>query len=152
MKQLIFILFILFGFNLAVSAQQNKQPTPAEVAKKNVDDLTKRLRLNDTQKSVIYRFTFAQAKEQSEMIKRQEAGTSRDDDGDKYYKIQNETNANIRNVLKDDQKAEFDKIIEERLRGITTESKKKKKGKQLEPEGDINGLLTKPDTTKVEQL
>lgn len=151
MKRLILILSILVAFNSIGRAQQNKMPTPAEVAKKNVDDLTKRLKLNDTQKSVIFRFTYAQAKEQAEMIKRQQAGTPKDDDADKYYKIQNETNASIRNVLKDDQKAEFDKVIEERLRGITPESKKRRKGKEPEVEGDIRGLLLKPDTTKSNQ-
>ena len=152
MNKIIVTVFIILGFHVVTYAQQNKFPTPAEVAKKNVDDLDERLKLNDTQKSVIFRFTFAQAKEQSEMIKRQQAGTARDDDADKYYKIQNETNASIKAVLKGTQKTEFDKIIEERLRGITTESKKKKKGKQLEAAGDINGLLLKPDTTKINQF
>ncbi|MET4081222.1 protein CpxP [Pedobacter sp. UYP30] len=147
MRQLILILFALIGFGLTTQAQQ-KPPTPAETAKKNVDDLNSRLKLNDTQKSVIYRFTYAQAKEQAEMIKRQQTGTPRDDDADQYYKIQNETNANIREVLKGDQKTEFDKVIEERLRGITPASKKRKKGKEPEVEGDIKGLLIKPDTIK----
>ncbi|MGY3054454.1 protein CpxP [Pedobacter sp. UYEF25] len=147
MKRLILILFAVILLGLTTQAQQ-KMPTPAETAKKNVDDLTTRLKLNDTQKSVIYRFTYAQAKEQSEMIKRQQAGTPKDDDADKYYKIQNETNANIRDVLKGDQKTEFDKVIEERLRGITPDSKKRKKGKEPEVEGDIRGLLIKPDSVK----
>ena len=53
MKQVIFILFILVGISGLANAQQNKVPTPDEIAKKNVDDLDKRLKLNDTQKSVI---------------------------------------------------------------------------------------------------
>lgn len=139
---------MIVGCGLTLKAQQNKLPTPAETAKKNVDDLSARLKLNETQKSVIYRFTFAQAKVQSEMIKRQQAGNPRDDDADNYYKIQNETNDNIREVLKDDQKIEFNKVIEERLRGITSASKKRKKGKEPEVVGDIRGLLIKADTIK----
>lgn len=148
MRRLIFILFMIVGCALTLKAQQNKLPTPAETAKKNVDDLSARLKLNETQKSVIYRFTFAQAKVQSEMIKRQQAGNPRDDDADNYYKIQNETNDNIREVLKDVQKIEFNKVIEERLRGITSASKKRKKGKEPEVVGDIRGLLIKADTIK----
>lgn len=147
MRRLILVVATLLTFGLTTYAQQ-KTPTPAEIAKKNVDDLNKRLKLNETQQSVIYRLTYAQVKEQSEMIKRQQAGTPRDDDADKYYKIQNETNASIRELLKGDQKTEFDKVIEERLRGITPESKKRKKGKEPEVEGDIRGLLIKPDSIK----
>lgn len=147
MRRLIFILLALLGVGFTTHAQQ-KMPTPAEIAKKNADELGKRLKLNDTQKAVIYRYTFAQAKEQSEMIKRQQAGTPRDDDADKYYKVQNETNANIREMLKDDQKIEFDRILEERVRGITPDSKKRKKSKEPEVEGDIRGLLIKPDSIK----
>ncbi|WP_316738000.1 hypothetical protein [Pedobacter aquatilis] len=143
MKKLIFLFLIVLGINTLAKAQQNKMPTPTEIAKKNVEDLDKKLKLNDTQKSIIYSLTFTQAKEQAELIKRQQAGTSREEDADKYYKMQNETTKNIRNVLKGDQQKQFDKVIEERLSGKS--SKKKKKGED-EVEGDINGLLlAKPE-------
>jgi len=134
---------MVIGIGTLANAQQNKMPTPTEIAKKNVEDLDKKLKLNDTQKSIIYSLTYTQAKEQADLIKRQQAGTSREEDADKYYKLQNETTKNIRNVLKGDQQKQYDKIIEERLSGKS--NKKKKKGEE-EVEGDINGLLlAKPE-------
>ncbi|WP_231460580.1 MULTISPECIES: hypothetical protein [unclassified Pedobacter] len=143
MKKVIFLFLIAIGISNLAKAQQNKMPTPTEIAKKNVEDLDKKLKLNDTQKSIIYSLTFNQAKEQAELIKRQQAGTSREEDADKYFKMQNETTKSIRNVLKGDQPKQYDKIIEERLSGKS--NKKKKKGEE-EVEGDINGLLlAKPE-------
>jgi len=142
MKQVIFLFLLIIGTSTLLFAQQNKMPTSAEIAKKNVEDLDKKLKLNDTQKSIIYSLTYNQAKEQSELVKRQQAGTSREDDVDKFYKLQNETSKGIRNVLKGDQQTQYDKIIEERLSGKS--NKKKKKGEE-EVEGDINGLLLKPE-------
>ncbi|MGO4876147.1 hypothetical protein ACEN2P_06075 [Pedobacter psychrotolerans] len=153
MKRVIFLLFILVGISGLVNAQQNKVPTPDEIAKKNVDDLDKRLKLNDTQKSVIYRFTFNQAKEQADLIKRQQAGNSHEDDVDKFYKLQNETSKNIRNVLKGEQQAEYDKVIEERLSGKSAKgkNKKKKKSDEEEVQGDIKGLLSAPPLEQQKQ-
>lgn len=143
MKKVIFLFLIVIGINSLAGAQQNKVPTPTEIAKKNVEDLDKKLKLNDTQKSIIYSLTFNQAKEQADLVKRQQAGNSREDDADKYYKLQNQTSKNIRDVLKGDQQTKYDKIIEERLSGKS--NKKKKKGEEEEIEGDINGLLIKPE-------
>lgn len=143
MKKTIFLFLMVIGISTLANAQQNKMPTPSEIAKKNVEDLDKKLKLNDTQKSIIYSLTYTQAKEQADLIKRQQAGTSREEDADKYYKLQNETTKSIRNVLKGDQQKQYDKVIEERLSGKS--NKKKKKGEE-EVEGDINGLLlAKPE-------
>jgi len=143
MKKVIFLFLIVIGINSLATAQQNKVPTPTEIAKKNVEDLDKKLKLNDTQKSIIYSLTFNQTKEQADLVKRQQAGNSREDDADKYYKLQNQTSKAIREVLKGDQQTKYDKIIEERLSGKS--NKKKKKGEEEEVEGDINGLLIKPE-------
>ncbi|MGN7987499.1 hypothetical protein ACTJKC_09170 [Pedobacter sp. 22226] len=153
MKRLVILFLIVVGVNGMVSAQQNKMPTPTEIAQKNVDDLDKRLKLNATQKSVIYSFTFNQAKEQADLIKRQQAGNSREEDVDKFYKLQNETTKNIRNVLRPEQQTEYDKVIEERLsgKGLKGKNKKKKKGEEEEVESDIKGLLSAPPVEKQNQ-
>jgi len=142
MKKVIVLFLMVVGFATLSMAQQ-KAPTPTEIAKKNVEDLDKKLKLNDTQKSIIYSLTYNQAKEQSDLVKRQQAGHTKEDDVDKYYKMQNETSKSIRNVLKGEQQAKYDKIIEDRLSGKA--NKKKKKGEEEEVEGDINGLLLKPE-------
>ena len=151
MKRIVFLCLVIMGMSGLVKAQQNKIPTPDEIAKKNVEDLDKKLKLNDTQKSVIYRFTFSQAKEQAELMKRQQAGTSRENDVDKFYKLQNETSVNIRNVLKGDQQEKYDRVIEDRLSGKSQKGKKKKKGEEEEVESDIKGLLSAPPLEKQKQ-
>ncbi|MFD2584093.1 hypothetical protein ACFSR6_16440 [Pedobacter vanadiisoli] len=151
MKRLVILFLIVVSVNGLVRAQQNKMPTPTEIAQKNVEDLDKRLKLNGTQKSVIYSFTYNQAKEQAELIKRQQAGNSREEDVDKFYKLQNETTKNIRNVLRPEQQLEYDKVIEERLSGKSPKSKKKKKGEEEEVQSDIKGLLSAPPVEKQNQ-
>lgn len=151
MKRLVILFLVVVSVNGLVRAQQNKMPTPTEIAQKNVEDLDKRLKLNGTQKSVIYSFTYNQAKEQAELIKRQQAGNSREEDVDKFYKLQNETTKNIRNVLRPEQQLEYDKVIEERLSGKSPKSKKKKKGEEEEVQSDIKGLLSAPPVEKQNQ-
>jgi protein CpxP len=146
MKKYILIALVLLSTNLLVKAQQNKMPTAQEMTSKNVDELEKRLKLSPTQKSVIYTYIFDMSKQQLDLIKRQQAGTSKEDDVTKFYKVQNETNDNIRTILKGDQLPEFEKVLEERLSGISGK-KKKKKGKQDKEEevvSDISGLKMQP--------
>ncbi|WP_316813977.1 hypothetical protein [Pedobacter heparinus] len=144
MKKYFFIVLVLIGINTLAKAQQNKMPTAQEMTAKNVDELEKRLKLSPTQKSVIYTYVYDMSKQQLDLIKRQQAGTSKEDDVTKFYKLQNDTNDNIRTILKGDQLPEFEKVLEERLSGIDRK-KKKKKGKQEEDVvSDISGLKVKP--------
>lgn len=129
---------LFLGTSILVKAQQ-KMPTAQEMTVKSIDELDKRLKLNSTQKSVIYNYTFDMCREQLELIKKQKAGTSNEDDISKFYKLQNETNNNIKNVLKGDQVAEFDKLLEERLNG-DNKKKKNKKGKHKEEEETVTGI------------
>jgi len=115
----------------SVHAQQ-KMPTASELTKKSVDSLDKRLKLNATQRSIIYNYTLDMYKEQLELGKKQQTGQFSDDDVAKIYKTQNQTTANIKNILKGDQLPEYDKYLEEQLRG--GKKKKKKKGKHEEEE------------------
>lgn len=140
MKRLIFIGVLIFGAIFAGFAQ--KQPTAEDLAKKNIDELEKRLKLTPTQKNVVYNYAYTLAKEQIAIYKRQMATGPNEDDLSKYYRLQNEINKNIKVVLKPDQVVEFDKIIEERLSGVDPNKKKKKlkKGEEEEKVVGIEGL------------
>lgn len=139
MKKLILVLMLVMVAVFSSTAQ--KQPTAEELAKKNVDELEKRLTLSSTQKSVVYNYAYTLAKEQIAIYKKQMATGYKDEDLTKYYKLQNETNKAIRTVLKPEQVAEYDKIVEERLSGVdTTKKKKKKKGEEEEKVTGIEGL------------
>lgn len=140
MRKLFLIMLLIFGAIFSSIAQ--KQPTAEELAKKNVEELEKRLKLSQTQKNVIYNYAFFIAKEQLLLYKKQMAAGVDNDEMTKYYKLQNETNKNIRTVLKPEQVIEFDKILEERLSGIdpTKKKKKLKKGEEEEKIVGIEGL------------
>lgn len=146
MKPYILLAFLLLGLGFLTKAQQ-KMPTAQEMTVKNVDELEKRLKLTSTQKSVIYNYVFDMSKQQLDLIKRQQAGTSKEDDVTKFYKLQNETNDNIRTILKGDQLPEFEKVLEDRLNG-GTKKKKNKKGKGKEEKEEvvtgISGLKLQP--------
>lgn len=138
MKRLILMMLLMLGMVFSGLAQQ-KQPTAEELAKKNIDELEKRLKLSPTQKSVIYNYAYSLAKEQLALYKKQQATGYNDEEMTKYYKLQNETNKSIKSILKPEQISEYDTIIEERLSGIDP-SKKKKKAKKGEEEEKIVGI------------
>jgi hypothetical protein len=140
MKTYILILFFCLGVNTLTNAQK-KIPTAQELTVKNIDELNERLGLSPTQKSVIYNYVFDMYRQQLELVKKQQAGSSKEEDVTKFYKFQNETNDNIKNILKGDQIAEFDKLQEERLNGDNKKKKGKKgKNKEEEPVTGISGL------------
>lgn len=145
MKKLYVAILMLF-FGVTAMAQSQKMPTPQELTVKSVDEMAERLKLNATQKSVIYNYTFEMFKTQLDLVKKQQAGNSNEDDITKFYKFQNETNNNIKTILKGDQIAEFDKLLEERLNG-EPKKKKSKKGKK-DKEETVTGIsgLTNPVT------
>jgi protein CpxP len=140
MKRLIVMMMLMLGTFFSSHAQ--KIPTAEELAKKNIEEIDKRLKLTPTQKSVIYNYAFDIAKEQLALYKKQQAGTYKDEDETKFFKLQNETNKNIKTVLKPEQVIEYNKLTEERLSGIDPNKKKKKlkKGEEEEKVVGIEGL------------
>ncbi len=136
MKKLILLLVLAIGVCFSSNAQ--KVPTADEMAKKNVDEMEKRLTLTPTQKSIIYNYAYSLAKEQLAVYKKQMAGTAKPEDETSYYRLQNETTKNIKSVLKPEQVVEYDKLTEERLNGV--EPGKKKKKKKGEPEEKVVGI------------
>lgn len=140
MKKFLSALFLFTTIAIAALAQP-KMPTPDELAKKNVDELETRLKLSSTQKSIIYNYAYNMAKEQVTLMKKQQATGYDDEEVTKIYRLNNETNKNIKAVLKPEQILEYDKIVEERLSGIDPKKKKKKKkGEEEEKVVGIEGL------------
>lgn len=139
-------LFFFTILNVVVWAQP-KMPTVEELAKKNVDELETRLSLSTTQKSVIYNYAYNLAKEQVALLKKQQTTGYNDEDVAKLYRFNNETHKNIKAVLKPEQVVEYDKVVEERLAGISPSKKKKrrKKGKEDEKVVGIEGLKSVKD-------
>lgn len=142
MKKLILVLAL--GIGVFFSSNAQKIPTPEEITKKNVDEMEKRLNLTSTQKGVIYNYVFDLAKEQLALFKKQKAGTYQNEDETRLYRLQNEMNKSIKVVLKPEQIDEFNKLNEERLRGVdpTKKKKKLKKGEEEEKVVGIEGLKT----------
>lgn len=140
MKRLILMLVLVMGVCFSGNAQ--KVPTAEELAKKNIEEMDKRLKLSPTQRSIIYNYAFELAKEQLDLYKKRQAGTYKEEDETRYFRIQNETNKNIKVVLKPDQIDEFNKLNEERLSGVDPAKKKKKlkKGEEEEKVVGIEGL------------
>jgi protein CpxP len=142
------VLLLIFSCVIMLAKAQQKVPTATEMATKSVDTLAKRLKLNPTQKSVIYTYTLDLCKEQLALVKKQQAGNYNEDDVTKFYKMQNETTNRIKTLLKDDQPAEYDKFLEEQLNG-GNKKKKNKRGKRNKEEEEvvtgISGLILPPN-------
>jgi len=141
MKKYFLVLALFFGITTYTNAQQ-KVPTATELTAKSIDAMDKRLKLNPTQKNIIYNYTLDMYKEQLAISKKQQNGTFTENDVARSYKLQNENTEKIRSILKGEQQTEYDKFVEEQLRG----GKKKKKGKQAKEEEEevvtgISGLI-----------
>ena len=140
MKKLILMLALVIG--AFFSSWSQKVPTAEELAKKNVEELEKRLKLTPTQRNIVYNYIYDLSKNQLFFYKKQQAGTFKEEDETQFYRLTNETHKNIKNVLKPEQVQEYNKIVEERLSGIDPNKKKKKlkKGEEEEKVVGIEGL------------
>lgn len=143
MKKYLLILSVVLGVTFSANAQQ-KGPSPSEILSKNIDSLNKRLKLNPTQRSIIYNYMLDLSKLQVELTKKQQTGAFNEDDVSRFYKAQNETTKNIRNILKGDQQTEYDKYLEEQLRGGNKKKKKHKKDDDDDVVTGISGLKMPP--------
>jgi hypothetical protein len=132
MKRPFFVLILVLSTSLYALAQ--KVPTAAELTSKSMEALDKKIKLNATQRNIIYNYTLDLYAAQLALSKKQQSGQPIEDDITKMYKLQNETTANIRNILKGEQLDQYDEFLEEQLRGG---DKKKKKGKNAKEEEEV---------------
>jgi protein CpxP len=145
MKRYTLILSMILGTVFFAAAQQ-KIPTATELTTKNMEALDKKVKLNPTQRNIIYNYTMDLYKEQLALTKKQQAGGFNDDDIAKFYRLQNETTKNIRNILKGDQQTDYDNFLEEQLRGGNKKKKKKHKDEEEEVVTGISGLKSPQNT------
>jgi len=132
MKRPLLILILVLSTSLYALAQ--KIPTAAELTNKSMEALDKKIKLNATQRNIIYNYTLDLFAAQLALSKKQQSGQPIEDDITRMYKLQNETTANIRNILKGEQLDQYDQFMEEQLRGG---DKKKKKGKNAKEEEEV---------------
>jgi len=149
MKAYILTLLLITGLAGFANAQANKMPTAQEMATKSIDEMDKTVKMNPTQRNIIYNYTLDMTKEQLALIKKQQAGNYNEDDVSKFYKLQNQTTQNIKTILKGDQITAYEKFLEDQLSG--NGKKKKKKGKHGKEEEEetvtgISGLKLPPPT------
>ena len=138
MKIYLTLFALLIGLHSVADAQSQKMPTAQELTQKSIKEMEEKLKLSTTQKSVIYNYTFELYKQQLDLVKRQQAGTSREEDVAKFYKFQNDTNNNIKTILKGEQIAQFEQLLEDRLNGDAKKKNKKGKKKKGEKEEEVS--------------
>jgi protein CpxP len=143
MRKNILMLIVLLTITLSLQAQ--KTPTASEIATKGVATMEKRLKLNSTQKNIIYNYTLELTKDQIVLGKKQKTGAPIEDDYTRFIKKQNETSQSIRNLLKPEQQVEYDLYLEEQLRGGKKKKGKKSKEEEEEVVTGISGLILPKD-------
>ena len=100
------------GFFLAMSLTFAQQTTPEENTTKIVTELVTKLTLNDDQKAAISTIVLDQEKAVSAVL--QDANSTADAKKESIAKLQGESDSKIAQVLTDEQKAAYQKYIEER--------------------------------------
>ncbi|CAM3812066.1 hypothetical protein [Sphingobacterium prati] len=100
------------GFFLAMSLTFAQQTTPEENATKVVTELVTKLTLNDEQKTAVSTIVLDQEKAVAALI--QDSTTTPEVKKESITKLQGESDSKIALLLTDEQKAAFQKYIEER--------------------------------------
>ncbi|MDF2479024.1 MAG: hypothetical protein K0S24_4507 [Sphingobacterium sp.] len=100
------------GFFLAMSLTFAQQATPEENATKVVTELVTKLTLNDEQKTAVSTIVLDQEKAIAALI--QDSTTTPEVKKESITKLQGESDSKIAQLLTDEQKAAFQKYIEER--------------------------------------
>ncbi|HCO67435.1 MAG TPA: hypothetical protein DIT04_06740 [Dysgonomonas sp.] len=112
MKAKLILLFTVLAFCVNGLNAQNRRPmNPEDMAKRQSETLTDRLKLTDEQKQKVYDVSLKYAKERSEKM-------NSADDRDKRRQIMQESqqkqDEEITNLLTEDQQKEFEKYRKER--------------------------------------
>lgn len=111
----IFAALLIFGSISIASAQQRGGfgGNPEERAKAQVEQLTKELKLNDTQKDSVEKWVTIQSKKQQELFSQGQQG-NREGMREQFTALAGETDTKILSILDDEQKEAYKKIQAER--------------------------------------
>lgn len=100
------------GVCLALSLTFAQQATPEETAAKATTELVQKLNLNDEQKTAVSTILLDQAKAEQSIAK--DSGSSAQAKGEALNKLQNEVDTKVNQLLTEDQKSLYQKMIAER--------------------------------------
>ncbi|MDR3011311.1 MAG: hypothetical protein LBV59_25545 [Sphingobacterium sp.] len=100
------------GLCLALSLTFAQQATPEETAAKATTELVQKLNLNDEQKTAVSTILLDQAKAEQSIAK--DSGSSTQAKGEALNKLQNEVDTKVNQLLTEDQKSLYQKMIAER--------------------------------------
>lgn len=130
MKKIILFITLLCGTASLVLAQPGQQQrSPEERAKRNVEMLEKRLSLTADQKAKIHTIALEQVKAMDSLrTEARNAGTDRQAMWSKMQALQQEHDKKITVLLSDDQKKQYQQLIEDR--------QKRMRGGQGRPSSD----------------
>ncbi|WP_313531882.1 hypothetical protein [Sphingobacterium multivorum] len=100
------------GFFLALSLTFAQQGTPEETAAKATTELVQKLNLNDEQKTAVSTILLDQVKTEQTITK--DSSSSAEVKNEALNKLQSEVDTKVSQLLTEDQKALYQKIIAER--------------------------------------
>lgn len=100
------------GLCLALSLTFAQQVTPEETAAKATTELVQKLNLNDEQKTTVSTILLDQAKSEQTILK--DSGSSTQAKSEALNKLQNEVDTKVNQLLTEDQKSLYQKMIAER--------------------------------------
>ncbi|MDR0261718.1 MAG: hypothetical protein LBJ04_00690 [Sphingobacterium sp.] len=100
------------GLCLALSLTFAQQVTPEETAAKATTELVQKLNLNDEQKTAVSTILLDQAKAEQTIVK--DSASSTQAKSEALNKLQNEADTKVNQLLTEDQKSLYQKMIAER--------------------------------------
>ncbi|MGB3106994.1 hypothetical protein [Sphingobacterium siyangense] len=100
------------GFCLTLSLMFAQQVSPEDVAAKATTELVQKLHLNDEQKTAVSTILLDQVKAEQTIVK--DSGSSAQAKSDALHKLQTEVDTKVNQLLTEDQKSLYQKVITER--------------------------------------
>lgn len=100
------------GFCLTLSLMFAQQGSPEDAAAKATTELVQKLHLNDEQKTAVSTILLDQVKAEQTIVK--DSGSSAQTKSEALHKLQTEVDTKVSQLLTEDQKSLYQKIITER--------------------------------------